>query len=1474
MNAWIDTTVIFIFSIFLVGIGLLFMRTGRNLKSFFAGGEAVPWFVGGLSLFMSFFSAGTFVAWGSIAYKHGWVAITIQWTMCIGAIVTGLFLAPRWKKTRALTAAEFIKNRLGARVQQVYVYIFILVSLFIKGTVLYPVAKLVSSSLGFPLLESTIVLGLFMIAYTALGGLWAVMVTDILQFVVLSAAVLILLPLAFEAAGGSQEVLQKLPSDFFQPLNGEYTLGFIIAFLFYHICYIGGNWTFVQRYTSVDSPASARKVAYLFAALYLISPVIWMIPPMIYRSINPDLQGLDTENAYLQMCQLVLPPGLLGLMLTGMYFSTSASANTTLNVVSAVFTNDIYKGWLNPQASDRQLMRVARGSSWGFGLGMILVALLVPYVGGIVSVILSVAAITGGPLLAPPLWALFSKRLTGSATLWITGISLGVNLVFKIITPAVLDFKLSRAAENSLGIGLPLLLLTLHEIWVALRKSSAVPHLNTATSNLADASAPPALNQPDPLEQVAIAQQNRFGLQVIAGSLAFTGLILLTLSLITSKGAVPTFVIALLVLLSAWIPYRKAKQVLATSLGLFLLFFYNPAQAQNLHGDWDFRTDPNGVGETEAWYQPGFSTQNWDKMAVPSNWDLRNEYAHYIGKAWYRYNFETKPEWKDKIVRLVFESVFNDSKVWLNGRLLGENHLGFLPFELVLNAHLNPTGNNTLVLCVDNTFRRGAIWNWGGIRRPVKLEITEPLRFVRNHITAIPDLKTGTARVAIRVFYHNHGTQEAIASGAWQIMAQGKALGAPLSYNFTVPAQHMGSTLIETTLPKTQVHLWHFDDPFLYELQQVNTQHKGGRFGIRKVELDLQNYAFKLNGESVRLMGYNLVPDDRTNGNTFPEWRYKEDIDLLKQAGANLCRISHLPLPEEVLDYLDERGIMTFEEVSLWGYDRFADPAEPLAKEWLQRLITKAYNHPAVIGWSVGNEIGDYPSALKYVEGAIQDAQRQDSTRLAITVSHTAQRPNDILQFSDLGTINKYGKNLGPLTRLQHQNYPNKILFYTEFGIGQLSETLDADLDAKSLVDSIRHYPYLIGASLWTFNDYRSAYFGTKEFSENRPWGVVDVYRQKKRAFYSMQKEFAPIRSIQVKPLSATSAQVQIVPRSKLDLPAYTLRKHRLVWQILDQEGNPLQVGFQTLPEIAPASATLNVPIAWNSQVNAAALRVEWLAPTQDVLRDTLLFFQKPATPRIREVLGFRTNFNGTPPKSGAIRVGFEHHPSATTYKLKYGKNTLDQETPPSIANYLEVQGLTVGETYQIALVAINAQGESMSSVQTLSIINQLAPPIIQHAEPKAGGFSLGYASQDDDYLYRVQVSTKAGDYTEARTIQTSNPGTLHVYGLQNGQKYFYRLQKIKDNYAPSAWTTEASIVPDGGLPLPKTSIKAVVQQEGEALLLYTPLKKATGYSFEYRKLGKKPEAWQSIPVNTAQSRHLFIAGLDPKAQYEFRVKE
>ena len=553
-----DVLVMTVFSLFVLCIGLAFSRSARTISGFFAGGASVPWVIGGLSLFMSFFSASTFVAWGSIAYTNGWVAVTIQWTMCIGALLTALFIAPRWKATGNLTAAEFIRERLGARVQQVYVYIFMLVSFFIKGTVLYPVARLVSGSFDLPLAPTTIVLGIFMIAYTAAGGLWAVMVTDILQFVILTAAVVILVPLSLEAAGGLSALNHKAPANFMDPVSGDYTLGFILAFTLYHIFHIGGNWTFVQRYTSVGTERSARKVALLFAALYLVSPVIWMLPPMLYRTINPDLSGLQAENAYLGICRAVLPPGLLGLMLTGMYFSTSASANTTLNVVSAVFTNDVYRTRIDPRATPERLMRVARWSGWGFGLGMIGIALLVPHIGGLVNVTISVGAITGGPLLAPAIWALFSRRLTGSATLTITISSLLINLFAKIMAPWMLGWTLTRAQEMLTGVLVPLLMLSIFE-WMASKRGETCTDWQDYMAGKSRRER--ARIETSAEDQKEVRAQNRFGLQVTAWALAFTAVLLFLLALFAERGGHWLWILASLVALASLIPWKAARNL-------------------------------------------------------------------------------------------------------------------------------------------------------------------------------------------------------------------------------------------------------------------------------------------------------------------------------------------------------------------------------------------------------------------------------------------------------------------------------------------------------------------------------------------------------------------------------------------------------------------------------------------------------------------------------------------------------------------------------------------------------------------------------------------------------------------------------------------------------------------------------------------------------------------------------------------------
>lgn len=494
------------------------------MKSFFAAGGEVPWGISSLSLFMSFFSAGTFVVWGSIAYQYGMVAVSIQWMMCIGGILVGLFIAGPWRKTGVLTAAEFVRERLGEKAQQFYTYLILFLSLAYAGAFLYPVAKLVNVSTGFSITACVILLGVLIMIYTAVGGLWAVMITDVLQFVILTAAVIIVVPLALGHVGGWEGFTSKVPGDFFQLIAGEYSPLFLGAFLVYNMIFIGGNWAYVQRYTSVNTVRDAKKVGLLFGGLYTISPLLWMLPPMLYRAVQGDLSGLDNEGAYLLMCKEVLPAGMLGLMLGGMIFATASSVNTTLNLSAAVFTNDLYKVW-KPSATNTQLMWVARVSTLLFGIGTIIVALLVPAAGGIVEVVLSVGAVTGCSLYGPPIWAIFSKRQTGKSILAITLISLAINLFFKFGSPYVFGISLSRAEEMLLGSILPFVLLGWYEIW-ALQRDFISPDYQTYKANL-------AIRQQETIVEnhVAANNQNQFGLKVLSIALLTVGLIIIGLGL-------------------------------------------------------------------------------------------------------------------------------------------------------------------------------------------------------------------------------------------------------------------------------------------------------------------------------------------------------------------------------------------------------------------------------------------------------------------------------------------------------------------------------------------------------------------------------------------------------------------------------------------------------------------------------------------------------------------------------------------------------------------------------------------------------------------------------------------------------------------------------------------------------------------------------------------------------------------------------
>ena len=537
----LDYITIILFSIGVLITGVSFSKTGKDMKSFFSGGGNVPWGMSGLSLFMGFFSAGTFVVWGSIAYSYGMVSIIIQLTMAVAGYAVGTWIAPRWHRTHSLTAAEYITGRLGVKTQKTYTYIFLAVSVFTTGSFLYPVAKIVEVTTGIPLTTAIFALGAFSMVYVALGGLRGVVVTDVLQFVILFAAVVIAVPLAFDKIGGVGAFFEKVPEGFFELFEGEYTPGFVIAFAIYNMFFLGGNWAYVQRYTSVKTERDSRKTGWLFGVLYTISPILWMLIPMIYRVYNPSLSGLENEWAYLLMCKEAMPDGLLGLMLGGMIFATASSLNATLNISAGVVTNDIFKR-MRPNASEETLMNVARISTWGFGIMAIIVALLIRSMGGIVNVVISVAALTGVPVYLPVIWSLFSKRQTARTILSATFISLAINLIFKFVTPHF-GLALDRTWEMIVGTAVPVILLAGIEVVLKAKEFIAPEYMAYISGRNV------RMRQENAGDTEESKRTDRFTQKVLGIGLGLSGVLITVLGFIAEENIVVPVAVGLVVTL-------------------------------------------------------------------------------------------------------------------------------------------------------------------------------------------------------------------------------------------------------------------------------------------------------------------------------------------------------------------------------------------------------------------------------------------------------------------------------------------------------------------------------------------------------------------------------------------------------------------------------------------------------------------------------------------------------------------------------------------------------------------------------------------------------------------------------------------------------------------------------------------------------------------------------------------------------------
>ena len=166
----------------MLGIGIYFYRYMRGMKDYFSGGNRIPWWLSGISFYMSSFSAFAFVGYSTMAYKFGWVAVTLFWTAVPATLVSVVFFSRKWRRARIDSPVEYLELRYNRIVRQLFAWEGIPVKIIDDALKLVAIGIVVTTALGLGekgLTQCILWSGLIILTYTLLGGLWAVVVTDL-----------------------------------------------------------------------------------------------------------------------------------------------------------------------------------------------------------------------------------------------------------------------------------------------------------------------------------------------------------------------------------------------------------------------------------------------------------------------------------------------------------------------------------------------------------------------------------------------------------------------------------------------------------------------------------------------------------------------------------------------------------------------------------------------------------------------------------------------------------------------------------------------------------------------------------------------------------------------------------------------------------------------------------------------------------------------------------------------------------------------------------------------------------------------------------------------------------------------------------------------------------------------------------------------------------------------------------------------
>lgn len=395
----IDYAIVFVFMAGMFYVGSVFYRWVGSKDDFYLAGRQLTPFILAAVIAATNVNLYSFVGQAGIAYKEGISIVWQTWTGDMALVFAGLFVVPIMRRLRIRTIPEFLELRYSKGVRSLVAVLWIFRLAFWLGVVLYAAAIAAQTITGYDSFTAwVLIFSVIVIVYTMLGGMWSVAFTDVIQFVLMLAGALVLLPLAMSAVGWWPGLAEALPKEALQLVRstGTYNWKFVIAILLLGIQWSCVDQGLLQRAFGAESTTTVARGLVLAGIITTPFALLWILPGLAARVLQPGLANPD--SAVPLMISSLIPNVVLGFVMVGLISSQLSTISGNLNGVATIFTSDLYENVLRRGSSERHVLKVARWITIVAGVCMIAFAYLVPLMGGAVEAYLTIIAIMDMPL--------------------------------------------------------------------------------------------------------------------------------------------------------------------------------------------------------------------------------------------------------------------------------------------------------------------------------------------------------------------------------------------------------------------------------------------------------------------------------------------------------------------------------------------------------------------------------------------------------------------------------------------------------------------------------------------------------------------------------------------------------------------------------------------------------------------------------------------------------------------------------------------------------------------------------------------------------------------------------------------------------------------------------------------------------------------------------------------------------------------